>query len=406
MSKRKAMTALFRMRVNPMTDNLMQWEGHQHIVDLALERPDALAFAHDVRVNTAVTAASMTTQLATQHDAQTAPSRLDAGTVIDETRVAAQFSRAASRYQQGSGLQQRCAAQLLRMLTAPIKATADGGFRAQNSDQKLCAQPFAPAFAQSSSQSSAQSLGQSSALPPAQSQERHLLDLGAGPGWVHTQLQQECQPSRFYALDLSAAMLAEAKKQGVATDYIQADASAIPLPDAAVDLIFSNLMLQWCPAPLQVIAQCWRVLKPGGRAVFSSLVDGSMWQLQQAFADAKQPLSLLSCPPLAYWQQSLAAWDRESYAMSNLATSTVAAQDRAKCWLVPETFYAADVRGVLQHFKQIGANYVPNRQQKGLQGRGWLTQLQKSYEHHRTPQGLPLTFNVVYIQLEKPVATA
>lgn len=392
MSKRKAMTVLFHMRENPMTDNQMQWEGHQHIVDLALERPDALAFAHDVRVNTAVTAASMTTQLATQPDAHSAPSSPDAA--IDQTRVAAQFSRAASRYQQGSGLQQRCAAQLLRMLTAPIKATADGGFRVQNSDQKRCAQPFAPAFAHSSAQ------------PPAQSQERHLLDLGAGPGWVHTQLQQECQPSRFYALDLSAAMLAEAKKQGVATDYIQADASAIPLPDAAVDLIFSNLMLQWCPAPLQVIAQCWRVLKPGGRAVFSSLVDGSMLQLQQAFADAKQPLSLLSCPPLAYWQQSLAAWDRESCAMSDPTTTSVAAQDRAKCWLVPETFYAADVRGVLQHFKQIGANYVPNRQQKGLQGRGWLTQLQKSYEHHRTPQGLPLTFNVVYIQLEKPVATA
>ena len=396
MSKRKAMTALFRIRVNPMTDNQMQWEGHQHIVDRALERPDALAFAHDVCVNMAVTSASMATQLATQGDTQTAPSSPDAA--IDQTRVAAQFSRAASRYQQGSGLQQRCAAQLLRMLTAPIEATADGGFCVQNFDEKLLAQPFTEASAQSS--------GQPSAQPPAQSQERHLLDLGAGPGWVHTQLQQECQPSRFYALDLSAAMLAEAKKQGVATDYIQADASAIPLPDAAVDLIFSNLMLQWCPAPLQVIAQCWRVLKPGGRAVFSSLVDGSMWQLQQAFADAKQPLSLLSCPPLAYWQQSLAAWDRESCAMSDPTTTSVAAQDRAKCWLVPETFYAADVSGVLQHFKHIGANYVPNRQQKGLQGRGWLTQLQKSYEYYRTPQGLPLTFNVVYIQLEKPVATA
>ena len=355
-----------------MTDNHVPWLGNPYGVDLPFEPQGTHDVAHNAMENTAVPSTTAMTQPALQTPAE--------AKAIDQTRVAAQFSRAATRYQQGSGLQQRCATQLLSMLTGPALATAYGD------------QPVQSHAEQPSTQS--------------QLKEFHLLDLGAGPGWVHNQLQQQCQPSRFYALDLSAAMLAEAKKQGVATDYIQADASVIPLADASVDRIFSNLMLQWCPAPLQVIAQCWRVLKPGGRAVLSSLVDGSMWQLQQAFADAKQPLSLLSCPPMSYWQHSLAAWERASCVMPDDAFITAVPKGRAQCWLAPETFYAADVRGVLHHFKQIGANYVPNRQQKGLHGRGWLAQLQHSYEQHRTPQGLPLTFNVVYIQLDKAVDTA
>ncbi|HEX5793653.1 MAG TPA: methyltransferase domain-containing protein, partial [Rheinheimera sp.] len=117
-------------------------------------------------------------------------------------------------------------------------------------------------------------------LPKAQS--GHLLDLGCGPGWLHPRFADYC--SAFTAIDLSAGMLKMAAQAALAKTYLQADAQQLPLADNSIDRVFSSLMLQWCTEPSAVFREISRVLTPGGKVVITTLVDGTLTELAQAFA--------------------------------------------------------------------------------------------------------------------------
>ena len=51
-----------------------------------------------------------------------------------------------------------------------------------------------------------------------------------------------------------------------------ADAQALPIADASIDLVYSNLCLQWCEDPGLALDEFRRVLRPGGMLLFSFLV--------------------------------------------------------------------------------------------------------------------------------------
>ena len=92
------------------------------------------------------------------------------------------------------------------------------------------------------------------------------------------------------ALDLAEGMLREARTppEAAATLPVEsaADAAALPLRDASVDLVFSNLMLQWCQDPDAVFGECRRVLKPGGLLTFTTFGPDTLVELRRAWAAA------------------------------------------------------------------------------------------------------------------------
>lgn len=103
-------------------------------------------------------------------------------------------------------------------------------------------------------------------------QPQLVLDLGAGTGADLPALRKRFPFSSMLALDASEVMLAAVPRfwrrrpqRGVA------DAHLLPLPDDSVDLVYSNLMLPWCARPELVLAELWRVLRPGGVLFFSTL---------------------------------------------------------------------------------------------------------------------------------------
>jgi len=117
--------------------------------------------------------------------------------------------------------------------------------------------------------------------PPA------ILDLGCGTGWFTRKLQQLYPVSRVTGADLSPGMIEHAQSlSDPKLNWLVADAGYLPLPDSGFDLIFSNLMIQWCEHPNEVLHECWRLLKPGGRLMISTLVDGALWELKQAWSKA------------------------------------------------------------------------------------------------------------------------
>ena len=95
-----------------------------------------------------------------------------------------------------------------------------------------------------------------------------VLEIGCGSGKYTRLLAEQC--ARYIALDRSAPLLAIAGERcaGLETlTFLQADAEAIPLPDASVDIVFSSWALDGIvpvSAREHAIAECERVLRDGG----------------------------------------------------------------------------------------------------------------------------------------------
>ncbi len=108
-----------------------------------------------------------------------------------------------------------------------------------------------------------------------------VLDAGCGPGsmsrfWLDA-------GSRVTALDLSADMLAEARRGECAHRYVEGDIEALPLAEGCVDLAWSNLAVQWCDSLATALNELYRVVRPGGRVAFTTLLAGSLPELNQAW---------------------------------------------------------------------------------------------------------------------------
>jgi SAM-dependent methyltransferase len=96
-----------------------------------------------------------------------------------------------------------------------------------------------------------------------------VLDYGCGHGMAAVTLAR--RGARVTAFDLSPAYLDEARRRaranGVAVDFVQADAERLPFADGAFDRVWGNAILHHLDLPTAA-RELRRVLAPGGVAVF------------------------------------------------------------------------------------------------------------------------------------------
>ncbi|HXH04959.1 MAG TPA: arsenite methyltransferase [Vicinamibacterales bacterium] len=120
-----------------------------------------------------------------------------------------------------------------------------------------------------------------------------VLDLGSGGGIDVLLAARRVGPSgRAYGLDMTAEMLelarANQRAAGVENaEFLEGDLERIPLPDASVDVIISNCVIDLAADKARAFAEAFRVLRPGGRFAVTDIV----W-LRPPPAEARRSIEL------------------------------------------------------------------------------------------------------------------
>ncbi|WP_240724887.1 methyltransferase domain-containing protein [Onishia niordana] len=215
-------------------------------------------------------------------------------------------------------------------------------------------------------------------------QASHILDMGCGPGHWTARLADhyaasDTQP-RVLGLDLAPGMLDKARaEQGEHLDWLCGDAACLPLADQRLDLVFSNLAIQWCPDVNAVFTEVYRVLQPGGRALINTLGPGTLGEVGWAWS---RPNALLNFQTPQILEQAALR-----------AGFTEIALEQAQ-----ERFHYADLTAVMASIKGVGAQL--SRPTACLTKRD-LAHAKQRYEQLREIQGLPVTYQRLMIELIK-----
>jgi len=217
-------------------------------------------------------------------------------------------------------------------------------------------------------------------LPAVSQVGCNALDLGCGTGYFSEQLLQ--RGYQVCAADLSVQMLARAEERcGDIARYLEADAENLPLADNQFDLAFSSLALQWCDNLSVPLKEMKRVVKPGGLILFTTLVDGSLYELSQSWLQVDQHQHV----------NEFLSQKKIKLALAQAGCPSDGLEFR------PIKMQYNTAVELMKDLKGIGATHLQQERKAGLAGRKTIQALEGAYDEFRDENGqLPATYQVCF----------
>ncbi|MCI0505582.1 MAG: malonyl-ACP O-methyltransferase BioC [Gammaproteobacteria bacterium] len=223
---------------------------------------------------------------------------------------------------------------------------------------------------------------------------KFIIDVGCGTGYLTIQLRQFFKQAHVIGMDFAEQMLGKARSKltwrqmlfGRRPVFICGDAERLPIADQSVDLIFSNLTLQWCNDLTAAFSEFRRVLKPGGLLMFSSLGPDTLKELRHSWRTIDNghhvhPFIDMHDVGDALLRARLAdpVMDMEYFTL---------------------TF--KDGLQLMRELKMLGAHNAQTDRPHNLTGKTHLRQMLQAYERFRNDGRLPATYEIVYGHAWRP----
>lgn len=210
-----------------------------------------------------------------------------------------------------------------------------------------------------------------------------ILDLGTGTGHIARALTRRYGGARVVALDIAQGMLLQARRRSGwwrRPRFVCGDIERLPFADRSVDLLLSNLTLQWCDALEPTFGEFRRVLRPGGALLFTSFGPDTLRELRASWAAADG---------YSHVNAFLDMHDVGDMLLRAGLCDPVLDVERL-------TLTYPDLRGLVDDLKTLGAHNQTAGRARGLTGRGRWQRVRETYEGFRLDGLLPATYEVIY----------
>ena len=213
------------------------------------------------------------------------------------------------------------------------------------------------------------------------------LDVGCGPGRATQAMRRRWKGAHVVALDLALPMLRRARRGWLRPlARINADARALPLADASVDVLFSNLCIQWIDDVPSLFDEFRRVLRPHGYLAISTFGPDTLHELRTAWAQVDR------APHVGRFADIGRIGDALMHA--GFRDPVLDAERFTLTYAEPGT--------LMRELKAIGATNADALRRRGLTGKTHWRAMLDAYEALRRDGVLPATYEVIYAHAWSP----
>lgn len=226
---------------------------------------------------------------------------------------------------------------------------------------------------------------------PMQDYPSAVVDVGAGTGYCTSRLRVLFPQAQLIALDIAEGMLVKALERPqlrAACWPLCADAESLPLRDASVDVLFSNLALQWCPDLPTVLAEFSRVLRPGGRLLFSTFGESTLMELRAAWARVDAYTHVNTFLAREQIERALKAAGFVDDAVSK----------------EPNLLDYTGVDALMHELKTLGAHNVTAHRPRQLTGKTKLQNMVTAYQEAMGDGRIRATFEIIKAVARRPIS--
>jgi len=218
-------------------------------------------------------------------------------------------------------------------------------------------------------------------------QPERIFDIGTGTGRCCAMLAERYASAQVTGVDLSLNMLRLARDRipwrplrRSRLAYVCGDANQLPLRKASADMLFSNLMFQWCNDLDHLLRQLRPLLRREGLLMFSTFGPDTLKELRTCWQDVDD------------YTHVNAFMDMHDIGDALVRTgfdAPVLDVDR-----IVVTY--PDLTTLMTDLKTLGAHNVTAGRRRGLTGKGRLAAVQEAYDKLRVDGRLPATYEIIY----------